>query len=51
MRTSTITSTIEELRRGGSLPIVLVLVLVFLAFFRLPPLKIEDEDEHDNEDD
>jgi hypothetical protein len=38
---------------GGSLPIVLVIVLalVFLAPFRLGLSRIEDEHEHDNEHD
>ena len=35
--------------KGGSPQFVIVIVIVFLPFFRLPPLKIEDEDEHDNE--
>jgi hypothetical protein len=40
----------DELKSGEfPSPIVLVLVLVFPALFRLPPFKIEDE--HDNEDD
>jgi hypothetical protein len=34
--------------KGGN-PVPIVLVIVFPLLFRLPPLRIEDEDEHDNE--
>jgi hypothetical protein len=45
---------LKNLKRGGTSfpsPILLVLVLVFLPLFRLPPSQIEDEHEHDNEHD